>query len=151
MTATIVPPDTHPIDDPQGPVSADQMPRPRIRFRPADLAIVAASVGLAGLLPLGAPLKSLLVIAFVLLGPGAALATWVRIPRPARAAAIPTLGMATVTISSITAMWSYRWNPVLILWAEVVGVGGSTVYWYYQHRDSIMNAAMRRNPPGINA
>ncbi|MDL9945568.1 hypothetical protein QSJ19_08165 [Gordonia sp. ABSL11-1] len=130
MTATIVAPGTQPIDDPQGPVSADRMMRPRRRFRPADLAIVAATVGLAGLLPLGAPLKALLVITFVLLGPGAALATWVRIPRPARAAAIPTLGMATATISSITAMWSYRWDTTAILVLLCLASAGSSAVWY---------------------
>ncbi|WP_234788941.1 hypothetical protein [Mycolicibacterium iranicum] len=106
-----------------------------------DLAAVGAAAGAVALLPLPSAVRAIALVVFIAVGPGAAVLTWVRIPRRALLSTVPVLGMAIVTLVAITAMWSYRWNPVLILWAQVVGVGGSSVYWYYQHRDSIMSAA----------
>ncbi|MCZ0727174.1 hypothetical protein [Mycolicibacterium iranicum] len=111
--------------------------------RMVDLAAVGAAAGAVALMSLPSAVRAIALVVFIAIGPGAAVLTWVRIPRRVLLSTVPVLGMAIVTLVAITAMWSYRWNPVLILWAQMVGVGGSSVYWYYQHRDSIMNAARR--------
>lgn len=111
--------------------------------RMVDLAAVGAVAGTVALMSLPSTVRAIALVVFIAIGPGAAVLTWVRIPRRALLSTVPVLGMAIVTLVAITAMWSYRWNPVLILWVQVVGVGGSTVYWYYQHRDSIVSAARR--------
>ncbi|WP_024447666.1 hypothetical protein [Mycolicibacterium iranicum] len=112
-------------------------------IRMVDLAAVGAAAGAVALMSLPSAVRATALVVFIAVGPGAAVLTWVRIPRRVLLSTVPVLGMAIVTLVAITAMWSYRWNPVLMLWAQVVGVGGSSVYWYYQHRDSIMNAARR--------
>ena len=100
------------------------------RLRMADLALLAAVAGLLGLLPLGTPVKSVLVAAFTFLGPGAAVLTWVRVPTYARIAAVLTLSMSLVTLTTITAMWSYRWNPTGILVVGAVAIAASSAYRY---------------------
>ncbi|MFM9376058.1 hypothetical protein [Gordonia sp. VNK21] len=117
-------PATAPI--PPAPEAAASPPRLRI----PDLAALGAVAGLLGLLPLGVVVKSLLIGAFSLLGPGAAVLTWVRVPRAARLAAIPTVSLALVTLTTITAMWSYRWNVTGILVLGALAVLGSSGYWY---------------------
>ncbi len=108
-----------------------------------DLAAVGAAAGAVALTALPSTVRAIALAMFIAVGPGAAVLTWVRVPRRVLLSTVPVLGMAIVTLVAITAMWSYRWNPALILWVQVVGVGGSSVYWYYQHRDSILDAARR--------
>ncbi len=112
-------------------------PRPRasagrVRLRPADLALVAAAAGGIALLPVGSALSSILLAVFVFAGPGAAVITWVPVPRYARIAAVPTLGAALMTLVTIAAMWSYRWNPVGIAALGVAAVAGSSLLWYFR-------------------
>ncbi|MGV9712532.1 hypothetical protein ACWDTI_17945 [Gordonia sp. NPDC003424] len=129
MTATLV------DDDISAPQIADRTPTSiRSTARPADVAIVAAVVGLAGLLPIGAPVKALLIGAFIFSGPGSALLTWVKVPRAVRLSAVSTLGMSVVTIASITAMWSYRWNTTGLLVALCLATGGSSICFYLRER-----------------
>lgn len=101
-----------------------------VRFRPADLALLAAAAGLLGLLPLGTVLKTVLIGLFVFTGPGFAVLTWVPVPRYARLGAVPTLGAALTTLVTITAMWSYRWNTTGILVLGACAVIGSSLLWY---------------------
>ena len=103
---------------------------PRAPLRPVDLAAVTAVLGLAGLLPLGDVVKALLVGVFVLAAPGAAIITWVRVPKYTRLAAVPSLSMAVTTLVTLVAMWSYRWNPTGILVLGALAVLGSSLVWY---------------------
>lgn len=110
-----------------------QAPRPRaIRrpMRPADLAAAGAVAGYLALLPLPAPVRAVFLIAFLALGPGGAVLTWVDIPVRARVSTLPVLGMSIMTITTIGAMWSYRWNPVGILVFAALAVTASSVLWY---------------------
>ncbi|WP_155943116.1 hypothetical protein [Mycobacterium sp. 141] len=98
--------------------------------RPADVAAVGAVLGLAALLPLPAAVRGLLLAAFIVLAPGAALLTWVNIPARARLGLIPVLGMSLITMITVGAIWSYRWHPRGILILCIVAVGLSCVLWY---------------------
>jgi hypothetical protein len=98
--------------------------------RPADLAAAGAVAGYLALLPLPSPVRALFVIAFMALGPGGAVLTWVDIPVRARVSTVPVLGMSIMTITTIAAMWSYRWNPIAILVVVTLAVTASSVLWY---------------------
>lgn len=98
--------------------------------RPADLAAVGAAAGYLALLPLPSPVRALLVIAFVALGPGGAVLTWVDIPLRTRVSTVPVLGMSIMTIITIAAMWSSLWNPIGILVLAALAVTASSVLWY---------------------
>ena len=87
----------------------------------AVLSLVAGVAGLLGALPLPAVPSALLVGFFVVCGPGAAVCTWVDVPRRTRLAAIPTLGLALTTLVTIVAIWSAWWHPTVVL------VAGSSV------------------------
>lgn len=135
--------------------------RPTARLAMPDLALIGAAAGLFGLTPFPAVIKAVLVGLFVFLGPGAAIASWVPVPRHVRLAAIPTLGMSVITIVSIGAMWSYRWNTTAILVLCCAATAGSSVVWYLRHAaappvrtwpavaQSLCRAMFRA--PGINA
>lgn len=139
--------------------------RPAARtLRVADLALLAAVAGLTGLLPLGGPVKAALVGAFALLGPGAAVLTCVPIPKYARLAAVPTLSAALITLTTITAMWSYRWHPTGILVLGCLAVAASSLYRYARtgawpvprtwiaaarHRAATVPAARLVSPPVV--
>lgn len=117
---------------PQAPAPAP-VPVPRTfrrTTRPADLAAMGALAGYLALLPLPSPVRALFVIAFIALGPGAAVLTWVDIPVRARLSTLPVLGMSIMTIATIGAMWSYRWNPFGILVIGTLAVTASSVLWY---------------------
>lgn len=105
-------------------------PRFRTVRRPADIAVAGALAGFLTLVPLPAAVRAVLLTAFVALGPGAALLTWVAVPVRARLAAIPVLGMSLTTIVTLAAMWSHRWNPAAILIFGAVAVTASSVLWY---------------------
>lgn len=116
-------------------------PSPAARLRMADIALLAALAGLVALLPLGSVVKSLALAVFVFVGPGAAVLTWVPIPKQARLAAIPTLGAALMTLVAIVAMWSYRWNTTGIAVLGMLAVAAGSVLWYVR----------RGGPPDVGA
>ncbi|UAK40324.1 hypothetical protein K8O93_12380 [Gordonia bronchialis] len=126
--------DTHPVATPprsRGPVRRQPVSMP-------DVALVAGLTGLAATAPLPAVLRALLVGAFVFVGPGAAFCAWVRLPRAARAAAVPTLGMSAMTLVSLTAMWSYRWSTTGILVLSALAVIAASL-GHYQWRSGWPN------------
>ncbi|MFT4393861.1 hypothetical protein ACLTEW_02910 [Gordonia lacunae] len=88
----------------------------------AVLSLVAAVAGLLGALPLPPVASALLVGFFVVCGPGAAVCTWVELPRRTRLAAIPTLGLALTTLVTIAAIWSSWWDPTALLVASGTAV-----------------------------
>lgn len=132
-------PETVPTSDPGTRIRSRV---PVIRARQADLAAVGALAGAVALTDLPAPLRAAALTMFILLGPGAAVVTWVPVPRQALLAAVPTLGIAIVTLVALTAMWSYRWTPPDILWTQVVAVAASSALWYYREGTTPL-AAMR--------
>ncbi len=116
---------------PEPPASVDTQ---QVTYRLADAALVAALCGLLGLIPLPTPVRAVLVAAFVFVGPGAAITTWVHIPRRLLPAAVVTLSMSVTTIVAIGAMWSYRWSPTGILVVGTLAVAASSCYWYFRAR-----------------
>ena len=78
---------------------------PVMPVRMADLAAVGAFAGAIALTDLPSPPRAIALAVFIAVAPGAAVSTWVRIPRRALPAAVPVLGMAIVTLISIAAMW----------------------------------------------
>lgn len=116
---------------------------PSVPVRMADLAALGAAAGGIALMGLPSAVRAIALVVFIAIGPGAAVLTWVRIPRRALLSTVPVVGMALTTLVAITAMWSYRWNPADILWFQVVAVAGSSSYWYYCNRTSVLDAARR--------
>lgn len=114
---------------------------PFLRVRMADLASVGAIAGAFALTGLPGPLRAIALAVFIAIGPGAAVLTWVRIPRRAVLSTVPVLGMAIATLGSIAAMWSYRWDPHGILWVQVLAAAASSAYWYRRHHTSVLDAA----------
>lgn len=106
---------------------------PMVRLRLADVAGVGAAAGVIALTGLPDTLRAIGLALFIVLGPGAAVLTWVPIPRRAVLSTVPVLGAAITTTVAIAAMWSYRWNPAEILWVQVVAVCMSSAYWYYRN------------------
>ena len=126
------------------PETADAAPAHRRlpvgSVRMADLAAAGAAVGVIALLDVPAGLRAVSLALFIAVGPGAAVLTWVRIPRRALPGTVPVLGTAIVTLITITAMWSYRWSPPDMLWVQVVAVAASSALWYYQSGSSPLDA-----------
>lgn len=114
---------------------------PVLRLRQPDLAVAGAAAGVLALTGLPDGLRAVSLAVFVAIGPGAAVLTWVRIPRRAVLSTVPILGAAITTLVAMAAMWSYRWSPPEILWVQIVGVCGSSAYWYYRHRETLLTAA----------
>ncbi|MFT7022101.1 MAG: hypothetical protein ACJA07_001184 [Rhodococcus sp. (in: high G+C Gram-positive bacteria)] len=105
--------------------------RPRVRF--ADLAVLASITALAAMLPLPAPLRAVLLAFTVFTGPGSAIMTWVYVPPRARLAAVPILGLSSLTLVTLTAMWGYQWAPRSITVVVVLAQLGSSVLWFRRH------------------
>ncbi|MCU1677093.1 MAG: hypothetical protein JWM93_1851 [Frankiales bacterium] len=81
------------------------------RLHVARLGVAAAAAGLLAMAPLPAILRGILLLAFVVAGPGAALATWVRLPRALLLAVVPTFGLAAVVLASSIAVMIGRIAP----------------------------------------
>jgi hypothetical protein len=111
---------------------------PVVRLRPADLAVVGAVAGLIALTDLPSVLRAFGLMVFIAVGPGAAVLTWVTIPRRAWLSTVPVLGAAITTLIAMAAMWSYRWSPPEILWVQVIAVCGSSAYWYRRNRSTFL-------------
>ncbi|WP_460354299.1 hypothetical protein [Mycobacterium sp. ZZG] len=120
-------------------------------IRMADLAAVGAVAGAVALTGLPSPLRAIALAVFIAIGPGAAVLTWVRIPRRALLSTVPVLGMAIATLAAITAMWSYRWEPAGILWVQVLVVASSSAYWYRRNHTSVLEAARGWRRRGVTA
>lgn len=139
MTATLQPSIGH---VPTGTAAQPVRHRvPVLRLRQPDLAAAGAAAGVLALTALPDGVRAVSLAVFVAIGPGAAVLTWVRIPRRAVLSTVPILGAAITTLVAMAAMWSYRWSPPEILWVQIVGVCGSSAYWYYRHRETLLTAA----------
>lgn len=116
---------------------------PVLRMRQADLAALGAAFGALALTGLPDTVRGIALMLFIAFGPGAAVLTWVDIPRRAVLSTVPVLGAAITTLVAIAAMWSYRWNPADILWVQVVAVVVSSAYWYYRNRNAVLAPRLR--------
>ncbi len=124
---------------------------PLLRVRMADLAVVGAVAGALALTGLPDVARGIALLVFIAIGPGAAVLSWVPIPRRALLSTVPVLGAAITTLVAMTAMWSYRWNPPEILWTQVIAVCASSGYWYYRNPDCGGSGVRWRTVPNIAA
>ncbi|MGB6277925.1 MAG: hypothetical protein WBF80_21215 [Rhodococcus sp. (in: high G+C Gram-positive bacteria)] len=103
------------------------------RLRYSDISVLAALSGLASMIALPTLVRVVLLTVLLFFGPGAAILSWVRIPRTAVPAALPILSISVVTLMVSVAMWGYRWSPRMwTLWLCVALIG-SSVLWYRKH------------------
>ncbi|UEA60196.1 hypothetical protein LK459_04815 [Gordonia otitidis] len=126
---------TDAVDSPAPSTTATER-RQAVTYRLSDVALISALLGLLGLVPLPTAVRALLVAAFVFIGPGAAIATWVQVPRRVLPAVIVTLSMSVTTIVAIGAMWSYRWHPTSILVVGCLAVLCSSLSSYVRTRSA---------------
>ncbi|QBJ97638.1 hypothetical protein ERC79_18105 [Rhodococcus sp. ABRD24] len=90
----------------------------RSRMRRLDaVALVSVCFAFATLLPIPGPLQAVLLTVFLLVGPGAAVMTWIRVPAAAVVAAVPVVGIAAVAASTTVLAWFHRWPPTGLLLA----------------------------------
>ena len=88
-----------------------------------DVAALASAVaGLTSLAPLPSSVNAVLLTVFVLIGPGLAIVTWLRIPLAAAVAAVPVLGLSVVTAATTVLAWFYRWPATGLLLVMVLAV-----------------------------
>lgn len=120
---------------------------PLLRVRMADLAVAGAIAGALALTGLPDGLRAMALLAFIAIGPGAAVLSWVPIPRCAMLSTVPVLGAAITTLVAMAAMWSYRWNPPEILWVQVIAVCASSGWWYHRHRGCAGSGVRWRRVP----
>ena len=76
------------------------------RLRYSDISVLAALSGLASMIALPTLVRVVLLAVLLFFGPGAAILSWVRIPRTAVPAALPILSISVVTLMVSVAMWS---------------------------------------------
>lgn len=132
MTATLAADVGTPGSDEIAPVPIRRIALLRVRM--ADLAVAGAIAGALALTGLPDGLRAVALLVFIAIGPGAAVLSWVPIPRRAVLSTVPVLGAAITTLVAMAAMWSYRWNPPEILWVQVIAVCASSGWWYHRHR-----------------
>lgn len=117
-------------------------------------ALVSAVAGLAAALPGPSGLRGALLLVFVLTGPGLATVAWTRLRGPARAAAVPLVGLSTMTAATAALAWVGVWAPVQLLLALVGAVMASATV-SLRRRDEIRfqtatvaTAVLRWRPSG---
>lgn len=103
------------------------------RLRYADIAVLAAGAGLASMIALPTLVRVVLLTVLLFFGPGAAILSWVRIPRTAVPAALPILSISVVTLMVSAAMWGYHWSPRVWTLLLCLALIGSSVLWYRKH------------------
>lgn len=114
------------------------------RLRYADIAVLAAVSGLASMIALPTLVRVVLLTVVLFFGPGAAILSWVRIPRTAVPAALPILSISVIVLMVSVAMWGYRWSPRMwTLWLCAALIG-SSVLWYRKHGRPDLTAWMTR-------
>ena len=98
-----------------------------------DVAALASAVaGLTSLAPLPSSVNAVLLTVFVLIGPGLAIVTWLRIPLAAAVAAVPVLGLSVVTAATTVLAWFYRWPATGLLLVMVLAVVASALRHRWQ-------------------
>ncbi|WP_206492090.1 hypothetical protein [Rhodococcus sp. KRD162] len=103
------------------------------RLRYSDISVLAALSGLASMIALPTLVRVVLLAVLLFFGPGAAILSWVRIPRTAVPAALPILSISVVTLMVSVAMWGYRWSPRMWTLLLCLALIASSVLWYRKH------------------
>lgn len=88
-------------------------------------ALTSAGAGILALAPLPIVVRAALLSVFVLIGPGLAIVTWMRLPCAAVIAVVPVLGLSVVAVATTTLLWFYRWPVTGLLLAMIIGVVAS--------------------------
>lgn len=91
-------------------------------WRVETFALTSAVVGALSLVPLAAPVRAVLLAAFVLSGPGLATVLWIRLPAAVVVAVVPVTGLAVVAGATAMLGWSGRWLPVPLLLSLIAAV-----------------------------
>lgn len=109
---------------------------PAAHRQPTALAALAASAaGLtAAVTTLPPSLRAVLLLAFVLAGPGSAVLLWTALPHSLRLPVTPALGLATVLGATTVAATVGWWSPVVLLAVLAALSAGSAVAGLLSHR-----------------
>lgn len=109
--------------------------------RPTALAALAASAaGLIAAVPaLPPPLRAVLLLAFVLAGPGSAVLLWAELPRSLRLAVTPALGLAAVIGFTTIAGFANRWSPFVLLAVLAALSAGSALAGLLSNRTRVVH------------
>ncbi|OAN36802.1 hypothetical protein [Mycolicibacterium iranicum] len=78
----------------------------------AALGVIAALCGALATVPVQTPLRAVLLLGFLLVGPGAAVMCWIYMPASATIAAVVGISIASVAALSVTMAWLRFWHPV---------------------------------------
>ncbi|MCI4674458.1 hypothetical protein [Candidatus Mycolicibacterium alkanivorans] len=92
----------------------------------AKVAIYAAACGILSTVPVWPPLQALLLLVFLLTGPGSALMCWAALPPAVTVAAVVGLSVSSVLATAVAMAWVPFWGPVpscLVLSAAVITSG----------------------------
>lgn len=102
---------------------------PAAHRQPTALAALVASVaGLLAAVPiLPPPLRGVLLLAFVVTGPGSAVLLWTSLPHNLRLSVTPALGLATVLGATTIVAFAGWWSPITLLVILAALSGGSAV------------------------
>lgn len=79
------------------------------------LAAIAVATGVAGAVsavPTYPPVQAILLLAFIVMGPGSAILCWLELPNPARIAGVIGVSLAVVTMLATSLAWLNVWYPV---------------------------------------
>ena len=93
-------------------------------YLPVLIGWCSVGCGLTAMAPLPPDLRALLLGFFVLVGPGTAVVTKLALPRAASIAAVPVIGLAVISASTMVLSWFHRLSPALlqVVLLTVVGV-----------------------------
>jgi hypothetical protein len=92
----------------------------------AKAAIAAGALGIVSTVPVWSPLQGLLLLVFLLTGPGSALMCWVALPPAVTVAAVVGLSVSSVLATAVAMAWVPFWGPVpsCLLLSAVVIISG---------------------------
>lgn len=94
----------------------------------AVAALAASAVGLAAAVPvLPLNVRAMLLLGFVLIGPGSAALLWTELPLSLRLAVTPALGLAAVLGATTIAGFAEWWSPFVLLAVLAAVSAGSAV------------------------
>jgi hypothetical protein len=79
------------------------------------VALVSAGFGVLSLAPFTSSLRAVLLVAFILVGPGVAVVMWMRLQPAASLVAIPVIGLSALTGLSALLAWVNHWLPIQLL------------------------------------
>lgn len=78
----------------------------------AKSALVAGVCGVLSTVPISPPLQALLLLVFVLAGPGSAVMCWIDFPPAVTVAAVVGISVASVLALAVATAWLAVWLPI---------------------------------------